>query len=112
MPLEDDLGIGGDLEIDCLTLHQAYGFAEIATSNLEFIEAISGRRCRRRVIERVVTDEDRHRHRLIPGLVFDVVLPGVARVKQNAGFVRTLYLETMEAQVPLPSVGILCHNQP
>src|SRR5271169_1191469 len=57
-------------------------------------------------------DEDRHRHRLVPLLVFQVVPPRVPRIEQDAGLVRALDLKTMEADVSLAAVRISAYDQP
>src|ERR1700751_5659822 len=79
-PFQHDLGIRRRLEVDGLALHETCGLAEISAGDLEFVETVGRGGSSGSVVERVMTNEDCNRHRLVSLLVFEVVLPGVARV--------------------------------
>ena len=53
-----------------------------------------------------MADEDRHRHRLF-ALVFQIILPGVARIQQYPRLVLALDLKAMETDVALPGIRVL-----
>ena len=109
--LQHHFGVGGHFEIDSAALDQAHRLAEVAAGNLELVEAVGGGGRRGSVVERVVADEDRHRHRLVALLVLEIVLPGVTRIEQDARLVRSLDLQAVEADVALAGVGVLAHHQ-
>src|SRR5271165_4127616 len=111
VPFQHDLGICGRFEVDGLALHEARGLAQISAGDLEFVETVGRGGSGGGVVERVMADEDCNRHRLVSLLVFEVVLPRVARVEEDAGFVRPLDLQAMKADVSLTGIGILADDQ-
>jgi hypothetical protein len=76
--LENDFRPGGHFKIHRPAFHQLDIFLQQCRSDLEFVHTVL-RRCRRReIVHRMVSDHDRHRHRLVLLLVDLIIGPGVA----------------------------------
>ena len=109
---QDDLGMSRDFQIDGLALHELHLFLQQRRGDLELIHAVLCGGRRGEVVHRMVTDQDRDRHRLILRFIHLIIRPGVARIEENAEFLRTFHLQAMKTDVAPAGLGILGDHQP
>jgi len=60
----------------------------------------------------MMTDQYGDRHRLILSFIHLIIRPGVARIEENAEFLRTFHLQAMKTDVAPAGLGFLVTISP